>query len=270
MEKINITNFEAYKDKGNFTNYKDTQMLDQYRNQNLEKNWPAIDFIKTHVSDNSLKIIDIGSGYSSLLYELENQEILKKGIAVESSKASYEFAEKWKKDCGFKKVTNINDNALNVMYPHGIDLFSIIDGTFALLYPENKNFPNRILGKAYASLKKNGRLLLELVNFYPVAIAGEVQHWKEFEPTDPFRYGLYKEEYNKDTNIIKRKSTYIHKDWTVSEKTELVYFYTVSELTVLLEENNFKSIYTYGDFKGTPFKAGISPRLIVLASKTHG
>lgn len=267
MEKeINKTNFIAYNDKGR---WKNKESLNLYRQQCLDNYYKCVEFVKTFIFSKKLKVVDIGSGYSSFLFSLEKEGILEKGIAVEQSIASHQFAEEWKKDWGFKNVINVNANALEFKYQEGeADLFSIIDSTFPLLYHENSSFPQEMVNIAFNSLKPKAYLLIDIINFYPLLKGGGNRKiWKEFSEGDFFKYGLYEENYDKNNNLIERKSIYIGKDLSVSEKKEVVFYYTLDLLFYVLLRNGFTVEQYFGDFKCGTFNYESSPQIIVLARK---
>ena len=71
-------------------------------------------FIKSFVGKNKENIIEIGSGNSSLLYNLNYEKIVNHGVGIEIAKSRYLFAEKWKNDLGFGNISNINNDFRNI------------------------------------------------------------------------------------------------------------------------------------------------------------
>jgi SAM-dependent methyltransferase len=268
-EGINKVNLNAYSEKGRFLKDITVRELDLYRQQNLDRHTPHTYFLQLILPNNQFSVIDIGSGYSAFLYSLSLQNMLASGIAVESSLASYLFAEQWKKDWGLTKIKNINSDALKIEYGNeSTDLFTILDSTFPLLYHENKNYPELLLKKAYNSLKNGGTIIIEIINFSNLVKKGKVNFWKMFSDTDTFKYGLYEEEYNKETNLINRRSIYINRyDNSISEKIELVYYYTLESLKQLLVNAGFTIYLVFDGFNLTPFIESTSERLILVGTK---
>ena len=74
--------------------------------------------------------------------------ILEKGVGIELAKKRWEFAEKWKFDENFNRVTNINENFADVkLEKNKFDFFICIDNTFTYLGPENNKYPELMLKK---------------------------------------------------------------------------------------------------------------------------
>lgn len=266
MKKINTVNFESYAEKGKFI---PTDNLDYYRQQQLDNQKERVSFIQKLFPKRKINAIDIGSGYSSLLFALEQNKILKKGIAVEQSSASFEFASKWKEDWNFKHVVNVQANALDVYFQkEDADLFLIVDGTFPLLYHEHKSYPEKILKTAYSSLKKRSYILLDMVNFYPLVHgSGKYNTWREFPDSDIFKYGLYERTYNPETNLVECISVFIGKDSLINKKREIAYYYTLENLKPLLTNAGFIIKNVYSDFSYSPFGITVAPRLILVAER---
>lgn len=267
MEEINTTNLDAYKDKGLFFYFKTKNEIQIYRHQCLENHTKVVDFIKKLIPNKKIKMIEIGSGFSALSYAMEKANILQRSFAIEQSKSSYEFANKWKIDYDIKSVVNINANALTIDYNKDNDLFVIIDSTFPLLFEEDEKYPDLILDKAYNSLKQDGIFLIEIVNFYNLVKNKIVNYWKEFPSTDNFKYGLYEEKYNK--GMIERKSIYIDKKNNISEKKEIVKYYTIETLSNILKKHNFNIDKIYGGFDYSSFNKNKSDRIIIVARKNE-
>lgn len=262
------TNFKAYANKGKLSNFKNTKEINNYRKQQLLNYSVCADLIKHIFNTTKINAIDIGSGGSALLYTLYNRGILNSGIGIEQSKTYHKFAELWKKNLNYNTVTNICGDALQIDYPDNMDLFLIIDSTFPLLAHENKKYPSLLLSKSYKSLTKGGIIIIEINNFHPVVINGGIKLFcKEFPNTDNFKYGIYKQTYIKNSNMVHSESTYIKKDFTVSTKEEYVYYYRLIDLKELLESYNFEVLTYFSNFSGSTFHENSSEKLVIIAKK---
>jgi hypothetical protein len=263
---INQTNFKAYSEKGKLANFKNEQEIGLYRQQQISKHLPCLNFINDLFKDKKINVTEIGSGFSSLLYALQNKGILNKGFGFEQAQASYDFAQLWKIDYSYDRVLNTCGNAAVCNLPEDNDLFVIIDSTFPLLEPENKDYPDIILNKANASLKKDGILLMEVTNFSPfVWYKVNSNIWQEFPKTDAFRYGLYKK--TLVDNFVECETVYISKTGKISKKKEIARWYTLGDMRELLYNHNFELIDNFSTFNKDPFIPEKSEKLIITARR---
>jgi len=111
----NDLNYKAYENIEDLSNYKSDLELELYRNERLKLYSTHVNFIKNNITVDSLRVVEVGSGSSALLYALEKSNMLtESSLGIEFSNSRYKFAERWREDCSFKNVNNVNnDNNVN-------------------------------------------------------------------------------------------------------------------------------------------------------------
>jgi hypothetical protein len=259
-------NFISYNDKGNLSYFKDRKELDSYRRQHINKQMPCVNLLKS-LFTYPIKVIEIGSGYSSLLYALRDNLRLKIGVGIDVSETSYNFAEKWKEDWDYNQIINLHGNALEIPFLKNTDIIIAIDNVFTFLYPEDSTYPTLFLEKTYKSLRCEGKLLLEMSNYYPLTQKLVANYWNTLPSTDIFKYGLHENIFHWKENIVEAKSIFISKDGIISEKTDISWFYRVSDIKLLLHKNGFKIVNIMSTFSGEVYDETTSVKLIILAEK---
>lgn len=267
-------NFVAYDDVEKLENYPTAEILLAYRRERLSFYAKHLEFLQSLFKPNhKLNVIEVGSGSSALLYQLERKGILIEATGVELSASRYRFAEQWKKDEGYHKVININSDFTKVEFGiNQTDLFLAIDNTFAYLYPESPEHPQILLQKAKQALNSGGKLILDMT-YYSQPLLNEMTvpngrtFWRELPETNPFKYSLYRQIYRKDHNIIKAESIYITRTNTESKKIEYSYRYTKEILAELLTSVGFTIDGWYDGFSDKAFDENNSTRLLVVATK---
>lgn len=173
-----------------------------------------IAFIKKHCAKKKTwdgKVCEIGSGNSKLLYRLEKENLLTEGFGFEISKSRHAFANKFKKYIGSKKVTNLNVNVFETKPPLDMDLVLGVDIVFQLLGPLFPKAEDRIIRWIHKALKKDGVLLLEIVDFHYfkkcIALTEEkvFRWWEKFPEYDPFEFVLAELFLDKNNDIVWKK-----------------------------------------------------------------
>lgn len=235
----NDLNYKAYENIEDLSNYKSDLELELYRNERLKLYSTHVNFIKNNITVDSLRVVEVGSGSSALLYALEKSNMLtESSLGIEFSNSRYKFAERWREDCSFKNVNNVNNDFSKVDIATAYyDLFLIVDNTFSYLDSENSLYPQICVNKAYESLKENGKLIIEVHNFSKIIDAMSKDNisyfWKENAKSNPFSYSLYKYNYIPDTNRLITESVYISRENKIQVKKEIAYVYTIDSLNQL-------------------------------------
>jgi len=270
-QNLNLT---AYSEVESPSNYSTPEKLENYRRLLLEKSGSAAQCVKDAMYNGSrLKVLEICSGSSRLLYALERMDLLDKGYGVEVSPSRHQFAENWKASLGTTRVHNIQCSADDYHFSHtGFDLVIMIDGALSYLYPCDPELPGRILRRAHQCLARGGKLLLEFdvlsqEQFNAMKRDGYIRVWWKGDEKDAFRYALYQTEpMSWEHLVVQHTSTYLSRT-TAGEKVkrELYKYYGVEELNALLNEIGFSAQH-YATFALEPYTPQACS-LITLAVK---
>ena len=99
-------NLNAYNGYELFYDYDE---IKKYRQSKLDGSEKNLKFIKFFFKE-KINILELGSGNSKLLYNLNSKNMLNFGYGFEISNDRFNFAENWKKDLKINNVKNICDN----------------------------------------------------------------------------------------------------------------------------------------------------------------
>ena len=143
--------------------------------------------------------------------------------------------------------------------------FIVIDNTFTYLHPENEGYPRKLLSKAFKSLKRGGRIVLDFFNYQKRKPEQELKQWIKFEDGDPFKYGLYLHYVKNGVN--RSESIFIRRNGDESRKVEYSKVYSLKEVTLLLNSAGFILDGVYSDFNNSPFSDYESERLVIVGKK---
>ncbi len=188
-------------------------------------------------------------------------------MGVELSQSRYQFAELWKQDDGYDMVENVNSNFCDVNMGASLwDWFVIIDNTFTYLHPENFDYPSQLLRKAFESLKQDGRLLIDFINYAKRSPGVDYRQWAAFDQKDPYSYGLYSNKVIDGMNHS--ESIFVSRNGSESRKMEICKVYPLKEITALLESCGFNVQEIFSTFSGDTFIESESERLVIIAKKT--
>lgn len=257
-------NFHAYNSIELLSAFETRESLDEYRNIRVERYQLHADFILDCSGNKPISLVEIGSGSSALPYTIARRNKLEKALAIELSSSRSEFAEQWKKDEGFKMVSNVNADFVNVdMGVAAWDLFIVIDNTFTYLFPEDTSYPDLLLEKAFACLKPGGQIILDFINYAKRSDGVEYKLWSAFSDSDPYSYGLYSNKINNEIN--RSESIFIKRDGSESKKIELSKVYSLAQITAILTQHGFIVEDVFASFDKTPFVADSSERLMVVS-----
>jgi SAM-dependent methyltransferase len=153
-------NLNAYNGYELFYDYDEIKKYRQSKLDDCEKN---LKFIKCFFKE-KINILELGSGNSKLLYNLNSKNMLNFGYGFEISSDRFNFAENWKKDLKINNVKNICDNFLNLGKYNlsEIDLCYMPDLSFQFCEPISDGSEFDLLSAIYQSLKDNGKIIIEL------------------------------------------------------------------------------------------------------------
>jgi len=264
MEESIINSYKEVEDLNMFS----AVSLKKYRYERLEAQKNVVNFLSSNQSQ-KIGLLDIGSGSSSLAYALLNRNLLKFADCVEPSKNRFDFSEKWKKDDGYYLVKNNNIDIMGFTQKKSYyDIVLIVDNTFSCmgLYYNDEDL-KIILRNLYFSLKKNGKLIIEVslfTDFIEQIKASTQNKVQEFELGDSiglWEYSLHSE------NIMHIKSKYVNKDFVKKEKEEYSKIYNKNKLITLMANSGFENIECFQNFKKQEYMAEFSEKLVMICAK---
>jgi len=259
------SNLTAYFNAESMDNFANHDEVVSYR-EKRKKRYKDFIVLMHDLFANLVSVIEIGSGSSALLYAMNDAKKLDFGIGVEISPKRHNFAEIWKKDEGISNVKNMNDDFSNIEFKDETsDLFIVIDDTFAYLQPEDELYPTLLLDKAWKSLVKGGRIIIDVINYHRNEPGVEHWFWNQFSEDDPFQFGLYEKKII--DNVNHSKSIFIARDGSTDVKIDLSYVYSQEVLTKLIESSGFVVEGVFSNFRQAPYLPETSERLVVLAKK---
>ena len=269
-------NLHAYDDVEALSNYATPSDLDGYRRLLLEKSGPVVDCIRERVHRGKrLKVLELCSGSSRLLYALDEAGLLEVGYGVEVSPSRHRFAELWKTSRGARRVHNTNaavgDSAFTT---DDLDLVVLIDGALSYLYPCDPELPARLLRQAREHLAPGGTVLCELdvpstTQLDAMRRDGSTRVWVRGDERDAFRYALYESvPVSWERMVVRHTSTYLRRA-SAEERTkqELYKYYDVAEMDALMRDAGFLASH-HGSFALEPF--GPESRALVTLGVCEG
>jgi hypothetical protein len=270
-QSLNLT---AYSEVESSKNYLTPAELASYRRLLLEKSKPATQCVKDTVYRGAkLKVLELCSGSSRLLYALDDMDLLEDGHGVEVSPSRHKFAEEWKSSLGTARVHNVHCSADAYGFRQGeLDLVVMIDGALSYLYPCDPELPERILRRAHANLVSGGSLLMEFDVLSPeqrnaMKRDGRSRVWRKGDEKDAFAYALYETEpISWEQMVVQNTSIYLSRATREEKvKRELYKYYSTEELNALLDGIGFTTRH-YASFEMEPYTPQ-ARALITLAVK---
>ena len=265
-------NLHAYKDVEALENYATPAALENYRSLLLRQIEPVAQLIEKRANGRRLKVLELCSGSSRLLFSLHQRGILEVGVGVEVSPSRHRFAEAWKSALGAASISNVLGSVENYELPDiDFDLIVIIDSALSYLYPCDPGLPRLLLQRCRARVAPGGLALFENEILDDEQIRalkrdGAIRFWTKGAEQDRFKYSLYELQPVDWDNMVFRNSTcYIGRGTQPeAQKQQLEKYYRVAELTELLAGCGFEA-HHYSSFALEPFQAG-SKSLVTLAS----
>lgn len=271
---VNLTAYEGVEDLAGFN---EPATVQAYRDERLDFVQPAVDFIRDKFFRNQpLDILDIGSGSGCLLFGLNRAGVLKHGVGVEVAASRWAFAQKWKEDLGTSRVDFLHMDIRDLeMTERQFDLCTIVDNTFAYLYPIDAAAPGTVLTLVHSLLREGGALILDLSIFSPLlpkfAFGDEYTEWSSSAPESRFRYLLNRNRLYRELGVVMTESRYLYRDsgkeWV---KVECSKIYSLESVSSLLLCHGFKVIEWYEDFSQRRYIPEESINLVMIATTENG
>lgn len=269
---VNLTSYDSVESLENF----DSKGFESYCQEKLKSCSKHAQFIKEHcASDKNWQgnVCEIGSGNSRLLYRLEQEQLLQKGLGIEISTSRHTFAEAFKKSIGAEKVENINSNIFEISPPQEFDLLLGVDIALQLMTPISDTAERQLFSWMRRAVKADGYLILEMWNLEKVLhqlelAAGCLQYWKEFPKSDPWEFILMQVQQNDDKDLVWKKTFLKRNSMERSYFNNVIRPYNKDRITNLLRMNGFENVRIF-DYWQSPGDVNDEGEYIVLAQKAH-
>lgn len=272
------SNLNSYDNVESLSNFKNDLEIQQYREHKLEETVRTVNFLRKiflhDVLERGIKVLELGSGNSKLLYQLAVQKLLNQGYGIEVSKSRFDFAEKWKKDLQINNVENINENILDIDIERfsGIDLFICVDNALQFLEPIKKNSVVELFSRLSEILHKDGYVVLELWSMHNILKNiyinnGIYKTWQEFGDFDPFSHSVESLELDDENYVVWNKHFLHRHDLTKnSYMKNILKPYSPKEISRLLTDTGFRDIRIYKNFEFEPYEYN-HDEYVVIAKK---
>lgn len=267
--KTTDINFHSYDDVELLMNFQSTKQLERYRNERKNNYDDVVSLLRSYMKDKVLRVVEIGSGSSACLYNLEEQDMIEDAVGIELSKSRYEFAEKWREDLDSKRIKNIHTNFIDVkLKTNYYDIVLCIDNTFSYLQPENKNYPLNLIEKAHQWLNAGGVFIIQIHNYSKLLKTMQnnlLTFWEKNKKSNSFNYSLYSYKYNEKKNHLTTTSYYISNKLDEKKKEVISFVYTVDDIRSLTF-NRFNIVNVFSDNKKNEFSED-SDDIVIICSK---
>jgi len=209
VKHVNLTAYEGVESLDRF----DTEEFKKYCDSKLESCDKHVAFLKKLFPNRLLKVCEIGSGSGKLLFRLEKEGMLKKGVAYEVSKSRCLFADEFSRYVSSKVVTICNEDFLEAnLVAQEFDLVIGIDVVTNLIGAISNDHILKFIAKAKSCLrKKGGEIVLELMTcerekkFINQSENNIYRTWKRFDKNDPFMFGLFEMSFDRMGNVVWHK-----------------------------------------------------------------
>ena len=238
-----------------------------YRISKLKSCNKQLKFLLAEFQEKKISIIELGSGNSKFLINLNNHNVLETGWGVEISETRHNFAQKWVDDLGIKNVININSDIIGFDYDSisYVDVCYCVDLCFQFLEPMQKNSDVLILEKVYEKLKSGGKIILELdyCSYIIKNLPYTNKIWEEFPEDDPWAYSLWDCQYNTQDKILNWKKTLISRKNEYETTSIFLKIYSKEDIVDIMNKVGFKNIRVYKDWDYTPFVEDLSEFIII-------
>ena len=249
-----------------FQNFKDKGAIESYRKEAIESFKPMGNFITSFIEKEKVNIIEVGSGNSSLLYFLSMNNYIENAVGIELAKSRYLFAEKWKTDHKFSNVINLNDDFRNVPLKNEFYDFFVCNSTLQYL---NKEIAIELINYAYASLKKDGILIMDVQNSQKLInkIKNGIYKFKEILPSsNAFASAIrtLKKNSNCDNNTYINTSEYFdEQDHLKTSSNYIVYPWGEEDISNLIYKGRFLKLDIYGSLNKNKFDMSCDSYFVV-------
>lgn len=245
--------------KDNLRSYKDVEKLQidlpdqefqRYCDAKLLSAEDDVSFIKQHIyQGHPLNVCEIGCGNGKLLLAMERENMIANAVGYEVSDSRCKFASKFLNTYESKKVQVVNKNFLDAPVEK-YDLIILVDIVLQFISPLYDQAEHDAMKWICDSLSTGGHVMLELEDYSnkinQIRDEGAYLFWEEFPKDDPFKYGLYKLDLDKDENLIDHK-IFVGRNQSMEDQfTSVIKSYTRERMIELCKEYRMNAeIYPY-------------------------
>jgi SAM-dependent methyltransferase len=252
----NFRAYDGYEMLGSFT----SESFTRYCHEKLESCRIDVELISRYCIHPRWTgaICEIGSGNSKLLYSLEREGLLERGLGIETSQSRHRFAEAFRRHVGSKKVTNLNANLFDVEPKGEFDLVCGLDIVLQMIAPVSDDAEERLFSWISRSLKTGGHLVAELRDFQrQISIIkltddGSYRFWEEFPAPDPWRYNLNRLAFvdQSESDLVWEKD-FLRRDSLEKSSTRCIFRpYSEVAFRTLITQHGFESVATVQERPG--------------------
>ena len=255
------TNLTAYQHTEDMENYPTPEILKEYREHLLKKSEGQRDFIRSLFPE-KIKVLEVCSGNSRLLYSLSLTGCLGLGVGVEVSRSRYNFAELWRKDIDITNVFNLCGDIMRFGTTDTFDLVLIMSNAFMYFDPIDETYPEKLLRKFHSWLKDDGKLIMEVRDYREEIKIKEI--YKQLPESDPFHRLHTRYMYHSETKCLELDNTFTRRDGIKCKTNEMLRVYDIDEIKMLLRKCGFSKIDI------SPNEIAIDPaddKVLVVADK---
>ena len=271
MAKKNFA-YETYKNVEAARNYKTQKDRDRYI-ASMEARTAAdeMPFLRKHLPKRFQRVLEIGSGSGRILHALLADGRADEAVGIEISPSRVAFGRQWAHDAGFTVEHQVGD--ILRMTPKGkFDVVLCVTTILPFFDLLQKNGLDVVFKKAHALLQPGGYLVLETYTFAKVRHlckmnGGKVRLWEEYRPGDPFRFHLAEYAWDDTRNILTDTSYNLMREelFVDGPTTRMSHFEPATVIVKRLKKAGFKSVQLFGQFDSSPYKEGVSERLVLIA-----
>lgn len=240
----------------NYEMFNDTIEENKYRESKLKSCDEQVHFLKKIIKKDKINFLELGSGNSKMLFNLEKNKILNEGYGIEFSKSRFDFSQKWKGDTKTHNVHNFNEDFISFNYNklEKIDVAFCVDLAFQFCEPIKNGSDRFLLKKIYEQLNDDGILILELDGCKNIieTIPYSKKIWEEFPESDPWRFSLWNCNYK--NSLLEWDKIFIGRKGELSETKIILKIYEKNEIYKILEDIGFVNINFYKNWQMDEFE----------------
>ena len=240
---INLTSYEGVENMDRFTE----DSFKKYCSDKLLSCNKYISFLKKQIPKPQMKILEVGSGSGKLLFRLEKEGMLLRGVGFEPSSTRTAFADRFAKYVKSSLVEiHKQDYVKSSLEGDRFDVIIGIDVVINLIGAVSKNYINDFFKKSSEYLKPDGLIILESITLQREIDAirksenGIFTPWKRFAESDPFKYGLDEMSLDELGNLVWKKFFIERNTGREESFTNVLQPLNKSSMKVIAQDNGLK------------------------------
>lgn len=264
----------AYEGVDALESFSSASELSAYRCGLLERSTEELEFIRTHVGQRDLRVLEVGAGSGRLLVALALAGMLRAGVGIDLARSRIEFAGRWAADLGLASLRfQQGDMREAASWPaEHFDLVLGLNHVLGFLDPAAPAALATFAGRLCARLAATGCVLLESYQLPPVReqilrLSGNrLRVWKPLPPPDRFAYYLSDFTYDPLRRVLTHEKTFVARDGTIDTgRVEENVYFGAAVIVRALRDAGCTRVRAFGDFAGSPYEEESSQQLVLLA-----